>query len=63
MPKDTNGVYQDHSVPGYHNVGVGRGASYPVNGKIGMGKQQYKPASPKPMNRGHDGRGNSTYKK
>ena len=63
MPKNTNGVYQDKSTPGKSNHGVGRGVGYPVNGAGSMGKQQYSPPSPPQVNRGHDGHGNSTYKK
>ena len=66
MPMNTNGVYQDHSVPNKVNCGVGRGAAYPVkNGRPGMGKNQYSPPTPSYSGKSpssHDGRGNSTYK-
>ena len=65
MPMNTNGVYQDHSVPGLSKRGVGKGVAYPVNRPEGMGGNQYKPASPgyaMKSPKGHDGKSNSTYK-
>ena len=63
MPAYTNGVYQDHSVPGLTNRGVGSGVSYPVPAKRVGNPKQYSPPSPPIVNRGHDGHSNSTYSK
>ena len=65
MPQNTNGVYQQVSSPSPQNCGVGTGVSYPVNGKVAMGKSQYSPGKTAAAGRvptSHDGRGNSSYK-
>lgn len=63
MPAYTNGVYQDHSVPGKVNCGVGKGVAYPQQSTRVGNPKQYSPASPPRVNRGHDGHSNSTYSK
>ena len=67
MPMRTNGVYQDRTVPGSSNRGVGAGVAYPTaNGRPGMGGDTQKPGYPKyamKAPRGHEGMGNRTYKK
>ena len=65
MPANTNGVYQDKSIPGYSNRGAGAGVSLKT-GSPGMGKSQYGGApvtkhSGSPS-RGHDNKNNSSYK-
>ena len=65
MPMYTNGVYQDKSVPGKINCGVGRGVGYTNKGSNpGMGGNQYKPSAPsyaKTTARSHDKKNNKTY--
>ena len=64
MPMDTNGVYQDHSVPNLKNCGVGSNVAYPVNRPEGMGPKQYSPPAPGYVHTtpsSHDKLGNSTY--
>ena len=64
MPANTNGVYQDHSVPKNSSGGVGLGLSAKT-GSPGMGKSQYgNPTSKNSYSppKGHENRNNSTYK-
>ena len=64
MPMRTNGVYQDKSVPGKKNVGVGTGVSNSGRKDPGMGGNQYSPSSPgysKQTKSSMDDKGNSSY--
>ena len=66
MPANTNYVYQDKSVPGLSDRGMGKGVANPVQNRGVSRPNQYKPGTPGYSSRtptSHDKAGNSTYSK